>query len=422
MYSIVIADDEQRICDAIKAVVVSALPDVEIAGIFYDGEELYRYLSENTVHIVLMDIEMPGRSGLELAKLLEEQGHRSYVIIITAFHEFEYARQAIAYRVDAFLTKPFSSRQLAEEIEKGVEHFREQETSAIERWTVYRNLFRVLCVSKVDNFPYEDIRLCQDTVSLKELACTELLIHFPEYASLSQDWQEDLAKDLILYGECDLLEQSVFYLEIRDDTAVFLAFTKETTEPRLATLPEILRVIKQYSGRRPSHTLKTFSSFSAYLTFLKRSREMEQFLDVLTDAGAEQAENGIRMVKMANQPQENGSGNYLVDAAKEYVQKNYASSLLSLQSAADYLSVSSGYLSRIFKNKTGQNFSEYLMAVRMGQALFLLKTTNLSTNEISSAVGYGNPTYFRTSFKTCFGITPRQYRYNQIGGKEFEEE
>lgn len=422
MYSIVIADDEQRICDAIKAVVVSAIQDVEIAGIFYDGDELYQYLSENTVNIVLMDIEMPGKSGLEIAKLLEEQGHRSYVIIITAFHEFEYARQAIAYRVDAFLTKPFSSRQLAEEIKKGVEYFREQESSAVEKWTVYRNLFRVLCVSKADIFPYGEIRLCRDTISLKELACTELLIRFPEHTSLLQEWMDGFEKDLILYGECDLLGQSVFFLEIREDAAVFLAFTKEDTELRLATLPEILRVVKQYTGKQPVHSAKTFPSFSSYLTYLGYAKEMEEFLDVLTEGGAGQAENGIRMVKMANQPPENGSGNYLVDVAKEYVQKNYASSMLSLQSAADSLSVSSGYLSRIFKNKTGQNFSEYLMAVRMGRALYLLKTTNLSTNEISLAVGYGNPTYFRTSFKACFGITPRQYRYNQIGGKELEEE
>ena len=88
---------------------------------------------------------------------------------------------------------------------------------------------------------------------------------------------------------------------------------------------------------------------------------------------------------------------------------------MSLDAVADTLSISSVYLSRIFKKHTGQNFSEYLLNYRMEQALELLRCTYMPTTEVASAVGYGNPAYFRSSFKLHFGMTPRQYRQIQLG-------
>ena len=88
-----------------------------------------------------------------------------------------------------------------------------------------------------------------------------------------------------------------------------------------------------------------------------------------------------------------------------------------MNAAAEALSVSTGYLSRVFKDQTGQNFSEYLQSVRMEHAQQLLATTVIPTNAVAEQTGYSNSTYFRAAFKARFGLTPRQYRQTQSGNQ-----
>ena len=122
MYTVVIADDEPNIHEGLKTTIHSSLPELEVLQTFEDGSLLYNYLDIHQPDILLLDIEMPGKSGLDIARLIDETGHRCYVIIITAHHNFEYAKKAIDYRVDAFLTKPFSSSQLIETLKKAITH------------------------------------------------------------------------------------------------------------------------------------------------------------------------------------------------------------------------------------------------------------------------------------------------------------
>ncbi len=453
MYTIVIADDEQRICDAIKAVITSAMPELEIAGIFSDGEELYNYLLNNHADIVLTDIEMPGKNGLEVTRLIEEQAHRSYVIIITAYHEFEYAKKAIEYRADSFLTKPFSSQQLVHEIQKGIAYFARKKNEVNEHRAVNRGLLQMLYENKVNLPAYENIRLCQDSVYLKDLKCTELVIESECLNMLSKEREDDMVRELIDGGECDDCNQSVFFINKKATSITFMVFSRDEHLHEENTLSDILRIVERHTGDKASPYTKTFDSFSSYLIYLVFSKEMDNCFKVYANSGLYPANEQMHsflltlsdadlklftdfltenyhvastvtdmeslmqsVEKLLNQSAENRSGSYIVDMACDYVRRNLSSTTLQLQTVAEALAVSSVYLSRIFKNKTGQNFSEYLLTIRMEQAQYLLRTTTLSTNEIALAVGYANPTYFRISFKSRFGITPRQYRYNRLGG------
>ena len=56
------------------------------------------------------------------------------------------------------------------------------------------------------------------------------------------------------------------------------------------------------------------------------------------------------------------------------------------------------------------NFSNYLATLRIDRAKELLRTTDMSVDEISSAVGYTNVTSFGRKFKQEVGLTPTQYR------------
>lgn len=84
---------------------------------------------------------------------------------------------------------------------------------------------------------------------------------------------------------------------------------------------------------------------------------------------------------------------------------------VSLQRLADIVQLNPVYLSRLFKEKTGINFSDYILKKKMEMAAQLLKDTNCSIYEISELTGYSNDKNFSRAFKKYYGISPTSYRH-----------
>lgn len=81
-----------------------------------NGDRAYQLLRENTYDVLLSDIEMPGRSGLELAQWLQQQKTSTKIIIITTFGRAGYIRRAIDMGVSGFLLKDAPSEELIQAI------------------------------------------------------------------------------------------------------------------------------------------------------------------------------------------------------------------------------------------------------------------------------------------------------------------
>lgn len=142
MYHAVVVDDEALICDAIRTVLESAVPEVRIQKVFHDGAAAYAWLEENRTDMLFLDIEIPSRSGLDIAKLVDSQGSGTYVIMISAHQDFAYAKKAIDYHVNAFLTKPFSSQQLIDAVRFGIRAFDQRNQSLQDYRRMYRKLLQ----------------------------------------------------------------------------------------------------------------------------------------------------------------------------------------------------------------------------------------------------------------------------------------
>jgi two-component system, response regulator YesN len=82
----------------------------------------------------------------------------------------------------------------------------------------------------------------------------------------------------------------------------------------------------------------------------------------------------------------------------------------TLREVARRLSFSPNYLSHIFKEETGERFSNYIVRKRLDKACELLQTTNLKIFEISDMLGYSTVTYFSRQFRSVYGMTPGDYR------------
>ena len=100
----------------------------------------------------------------------------------------------------------------------------------------------------------------------------------------------------------------------------------------------------------------------------------------------------------------------LITNIKEYIQNNYSDPSLCLNKVSDEFSISVSYLSFLFKEETGENFSTYLERIRMAQAAKLIKETNINICDLYQEIGYSNPNTFRRSFKKVFGVSPKTMR------------
>lgn len=104
----------------------------------------------------------------------------------------------------------------------------------------------------------------------------------------------------------------------------------------------------------------------------------------------------------------------VVEKAIAYLQSNYGDPNISAQYLADKYHITLSYFSRLFHEKCGCTFPDYLAALRIERAReLLLERENLSIQEICELVGYSNASYFTTSFKKKYGMTPGQFRRSQ---------
>lgn len=101
-----------------------------------------------------------------------------------------------------------------------------------------------------------------------------------------------------------------------------------------------------------------------------------------------------------------------ISQAKRYIADHYHESL-QLSGVAKKLYLSTAYFSRLFKEKTGVTFSDYLANCRIERAKQLLATTDLSIAEVSVAVGYQEANSFSRLFKARTGQSPSDYRAAQ---------
>ena len=105
----------------------------------------------------------------------------------------------------------------------------------------------------------------------------------------------------------------------------------------------------------------------------------------------------------------------VVRKATAYLGQNYAGDV-SLESAAKTAGVSSGYLSRMFRQELGTTFVSYLTGVRIKKAKSLLQNSDMRIGEVSAAVGYRDEKYFCRVFRQATGKSPVEYRRECSGG------
>lgn len=117
MIRVIIADDHTIVREGLKQLLLAS-GRFEIAGEARDGHEVLALIRETDCDVLLLDLSMPGKSGMDLIKQVKSERPRLRILVLSMHQEHQYAVRAIKAGASGYLTKDSASTQLVSAIEK----------------------------------------------------------------------------------------------------------------------------------------------------------------------------------------------------------------------------------------------------------------------------------------------------------------
>lgn len=160
---VLIADDHGVVRQGIRGV-LEAVEGLEVVGEAADGGEALDMIAELDPDVVVLDVNMPGKTGLEVTKTLREQEHPARVVILSMHDDPEYVLQAVRSGADGYVLKdaaPAELREAVQAVHEGREYFTDRVTQQ-------------LSVGLRQEIEEEQVRARLDSLTNRE---TEVLLH-----------------------------------------------------------------------------------------------------------------------------------------------------------------------------------------------------------------------------------------------------
>ena len=193
MYRVMLIDDERSARKLLRASVDWKELSMEVVGECENGIEAINTIDEFQPDIAFVDISMPFMDGIQFTKLAIERYPKLIIIIMTAFDEFEYARQCIRLSVFEYMLKPISRPELAEVLERA--------KNALDSFEPMENyptkIMEISMVEKIEKYLSENYT--DSTINLTSVAQT--FGFSPSY--LSRKFKLETGKNFVDYlTEC----------------------------------------------------------------------------------------------------------------------------------------------------------------------------------------------------------------------------
>lgn len=127
MYQAVLIDDEPFIVEGLETAIDWSGFHIEICYATTDSRAALDYILNNPVHIVITDVAMPCFDGLQLIQRVKEEKPSVYVIVLSAYNNFEYAQTALKLGAENYLLKPLDPDDLSDTVSHIIGHLQERE-------------------------------------------------------------------------------------------------------------------------------------------------------------------------------------------------------------------------------------------------------------------------------------------------------
>jgi two-component system response regulator YesN len=508
MTRLLVADDERPVIEGISHIVRRDLAgEFDVAGTASSGREAIEKAALLSPDLILMDVRMPGLSGLDAIRELRKRGSTAAVILITAYERFDIAREAVELGVLDYLLKPVSKDALARSLraaaglvarkgeldrremehrerEEGMRAFAEaaflqslmlgeRSAAEAERYrsalgltepfalvaaasfmppagapdpeaeagAVYEGLRATLryktravagpCVEgicvlflplrdgKEGESAASSLRAAIESSHSAELARGWLRLGFGgvrPFADAAASWSEALAE--LLEGGGRSGSQTLAEDPFDDDEAFLEALYAPSPERAALALERIVGPLRSLAAVPAADRFRVASLFGQAIRALRRREiltgpEAAAAMDLgdlsLASSGpalglAARSRFSCLAEACARGPRRSTP----LDAAIASIKENFGKPI-TLDLVADELGISPGRLSRLFIEKTGKGFSDYLIEHRIERAKEMLLLPGSAIKQVSAACGYLDPNYFSRLFKKVTGYTPSAF-------------
>ncbi|WP_168120201.1 response regulator [Paenibacillus sp. HB172176] len=124
---VVLADDEPLIVKGLSKLIPWNDYELDLVAFAYDGKELLDAIAQHQPDIVVSDISMPHFTGIDMIKEMKRLELPVKVIFISAYQEFSYAKDAVAYGAVDYLVKPVNKSELEEVVRKAISLLQEED-------------------------------------------------------------------------------------------------------------------------------------------------------------------------------------------------------------------------------------------------------------------------------------------------------
>ena len=400
--SILIADDEPLALKSMEMLIRREFPELTIAGTAVNGIDAKNQIGNLNPDIVIIDIQMPGISGLEVIELMKKR-NKTHYIISTAYSNFEYIHKALDLRADGYLLKPGKREETVAVIRRTIQEINdEKEKEAIQKKAklalhavnpaLEKEIIISMCRGSADSEKYSAWKRINNLNPSGESA----VAFVPENSSAFSD------EKAVLNALKEVMQNIGHYLAgVYDDgvLAIVLVYQNGMEESaEISWRDELSNMIAQHLQQMLGTRIKWAAG------------------RIVTDAQqlSESWEECLSRISMKTdyisdkRPLIKDVKGY-VQTAEDFIRQNFGRDI-SLEQCSEAIGISSYYLSHIFHDETGVTFVEYLSDVRMTAAKKLCLDSSVPLKEVPGRCGYPNISYFYKVFKKATGMTIGDYR------------
>lgn len=411
MYRLLIVDDEEDIRSGMSKGIPWSEWGFTVVGVAENGEEAVFLTEKEKPDVVLSDIRMPKMDGIELMQYLHDNLPEIKIVILSGYNDLEYLNMAIKNQVTEYMLKPTDIdefEQLFRKIRKNLDEEKNRreelnqlklaamQSQALSYETVLNNLLDGY-VGDSQEYAWKQ-ELEKEGMDFN--ACVMVVLDTAPENEDNKDDSYRLKQRIIRYCNSRQMQWVGRFFLYRGRHIVGLVTLEqmrfEEPESELRLLCQCIEEMQAEIGDIYGMALR------AGISNLCRDERTLPRVYQETEARMSSMEPDL----LNNQKK----SNLLVTAVREYLDSEFSSNMLSLETVAERFNRNPAYISKVFKKGTGFNFSDYITQKRMEKSKALLRDMSLKVYEIAEMTGYADVSNFIKVFRKKCGMSPNEYR------------
>ncbi|WP_214625856.1 response regulator [Paenibacillus agaridevorans] len=417
MYNLLIVDDEEDIREGLADMIDWTSLGFSVMAKLPDGSDAISYLQAHRVDVILTDIKMVFASGIDVARYVYENKLEIKVIILSGFQEFALAREAIRYNVVHYFLKPTDLDEV-EAVFKRLAQELDEERRAREQQLIQNQHVKTLKQLLMEQFFFNllfgegwskdegelsrklrQLSLDIDPAKARTSLMTVCWSGLPVEGNSQREPEKRQAISIAITKEYDRIN----YVCIHRESGKFVIICNALND---CASDDFQKRVEQYF-------LQIQRSVSSLLGLTVRLDQMEIYPSLLALLTRNEEQSPVLDIEVQT-PSEGETRNdnndrIIIRSAKHYIAE-YFEMDLTLTSVSMHVGLNPVYFSRLFKQETGQTYSDYVIDLRIKKAVDYLRDPKYKVYEIGYLVGYKNTKYFHKLFKRQTGFTPSEYR------------